>query len=213
MITDFIIQAEKTEDARWFVFFTSWNYTACVVYFVAITIQNGIFVFKKKKSFSERLLNKEEYSSTGNLIDESTEDDDQLTGADKFVWLMFNITLPACFCVVVAFWSIIYGPNTNVTFFTVDRHGIDLVLILVDFSLHKIPVRVLHFVYPTTFLILYMIFSVIFSHATDFIIYSAVDWRKNPTKSTLLFLALIIASGVVHFIFYWIDRLLSLIHI
>ena len=150
-------------------------------------------------------------SSIENIIDESPTNDDQLTGPDKFAWFMFNITLPVCFCVVVAFWAVIYGPDFELSFFSIDRHGINFCILLVDFLLQKIPVRILHFVYPMTFLTLYMIFSASYSYGADDVIYSAVDWKQDPTKAALLFLAMIIASGVVHFIFYWIDRLKKLI--
>jgi len=218
MVTDFIIRIEKDGNLRWFVFFTSWNYMACVVYFITITIQNGLYVFKKDNVETQQSRSismdsvKKSYSSTDNIIDEfSPKNDVQLTGADKFVWFMFNVTLPVCTSVVAAFWGVIYGPSISLSYFTIDRHAIILFLILLDFSFQSIPVRVLHFIYPMTFLVLYMIFSVIYSYATDDVIYDPPNWRKDPKKAAILFSVIILASGVIHFAFYGIDRLKKLI--
>eukprot|EP00111_Clytia_hemisphaerica_P023374 TCONS_00068820-protein len=207
----------KSNGGCWFVFFTSWNYLTCVFYFILVTIGTISYYSKKRQGCDPDVpmssMNPNQYASTTDMLesgspDLSTESEDlgnRLSCYDKIIWLFFNISIAVCTLVVASYWIVLFDGSQDLDFFNIDRHGIILAMVLIDFSLHRIPYRVLHFVYPMIFFILYFIFHVIYSFASEDVIYSPINWQDNPTKAGILFLVIIVLSGVFHFVFYWID--------
>ena len=75
-----------------------------------------------------------------------------------------------------------YEPTLR-TFLLIDRHGINLVFMIVDFLLNRIPVRLLHFVYTTLFLGFYLAYNSIYWATTGDLIYGKIlDYGSSPGK-------------------------------
>ena len=99
--------------------------------------------------------------------------------------------------VSLLYWLVIYdggavdGVNAN-------THLINGIVALIDIVFSGVPVRVLHFIYPTLFGATYVVFTGIY-HASDGtnvqgdpFIYSVINYEENPGSSTGVVLAVVL---------------------
>lgn len=101
-------------------------------------------------------------------------------------WFLYNLSLGSCTVVFLAFWIILapkrkagYSPSLH-NFLVIDRHGINLGLMIIDFILNKIPIRLFHCFYTSLFLIMYLVYNAIYWSVTGVLIYGKIlDYRSN----------------------------------
>ena len=183
---------EETRPAfspRWIIFATSWNYIVVTAYFVYAAI------------ISMTTYNERHYREKHSLPIKF-----------KILWLLSSISLTICSIVVIFYWAVLHDFNTPLklnlkSYLLIDRHGINLFLMIVEFFLHIIPVQFLHFIYPFGFGLLYAIFNIIYFFITGNGVYGFIDWRDNlgRTIGTLIgTLVFIIIVHTVLFFIYWV---------
>ena len=100
-----------------------------------------------------------------------------------------------------------------VSFLNAATHGINSVCVVIDIFLIGIPHRLLHVWLPMLYGGIFVIFSAIYWGVdNDNVIYSILDYGKEPVAATVLVLVLIfIGIPVCHFILfclYWLRVLL-----
>jgi len=104
------------------------------------------------------------------------------------MWVLRNI-IPSCTVAsIVLYWFFIhdYSKEFQVDlsgYVVLDFHGINLLLILIDLSISRIPVRLLHFFHPLIFSIVYIVFNYAFETLTGENVYASIDWQLAPLRS------------------------------
>ena len=191
------------QSATWLLFATSWNYIIVTLYFVY-----AFFVSIKGYLTDEKGKNYRDAESQRSSWDE-------LSVGLKIFWVFYNTAITICTVVVIMYWALLHDYDKKLSvdldsYLTIDRHGVNLLLLLVDFFLHKIPFRILHFTFPFAVGVLYAIFNVSYWAGTENIIYSKFDWNQEPEQAAGFMVGLIVSIIFVHFILYWVHKLKEL---
>ena len=92
-------------------------------------------------------------------------------------------------------------------FTTISVHAVNLLLLLIDFILHQIPVHILHFVYPFVVGLAYVVLSVVYSFINETPVYPILDWYNSPSTVAGYAVATLIAIVILQFLLYGLYRL------
>ena len=128
---------------------------------------------------------------------------------NKVHWLLSAIALNLSVDVTLIYWLLLFRYDNDIStnlgwFLNIDRHLLMLVWLIVDHAITKIPVRVLHFVYPSTVFVLYSIFNIIYTKITKLVIYPIMNFDKSPLETVGLVLAgSFLFVPIVHIFLYW----------
>lgn len=127
-------------------------------------------------------------------------------------WFLFNVSANVCSFVFVAYWTLIFPIDTafrnnvhpTTTYATIDRHGINLLLLILDFFLSCTPVRLLHFVYSTCTLALFFIYNCVYWASTGELVYGKVlDYGEHTGMAVaLVIFAVFIVPPLVQFLWF-----------
>ena len=176
------------EPETWFTLVTSWNYILCVVYYLTI------FALHLRHHMTSSL----------------DENESRIGWREKFYWVLYTTSFIVCIAITVLFWALLFDESTSRgafdLFLSIDRHGLNLVLLLFEFMVNKIPVRIYHYIHPFVFLILYVAFNGVYFEFTGLLVYDVLDWT-NPTNASLLVIGVAVSGLFLQFIFYFIDYL------
>ena len=123
----------------------------------------------------------------------------------KIHWFLFNISNSWAIAVSILYWALLRtGALDGVNLTT---HLLNAIVALIDVLVTRIPVRILHILYPLLGAGIYVVFTGIYFAANgtnvrgDLYIYSVIDYGSNPGQSAGLALA-------VAFVYYPIMYLL-----
>lgn len=165
---------------KWIYALTSLNYIIGTTYFLfAACVVSWNFANPRQSQYGGSAVQRREQRMSTAALKE--EEPTTTTKAFKVVcqvhWFLHNLSLNVCTVVFICFW-VILAPNrkggyppTFHTFLVIDRHGINLVLLIIDFLFIRIPTRILHCVYPSLFLGLYFLYNYIYWSKTGSLIY------------------------------------------
>ena len=189
---------QRASPSDWYASITSWNYLLVTLYFI---LSFGLSFTKvvlgrcgKSENVEETIPINSASSSTKTHSPYTETNDDKLDPKSvpkkklpkklKFFWVLFNVAINICVLVVIGYWVLMHDykkkrESKMELFLTLDKHGINLLLIVLDFTMHKIPTRLLHFVYPVFVVISYIFFSLIYWAITGENIYTFLQWNKN----------------------------------
>lgn len=198
LVTLMIISIIEANSVEWLTFATSWNYAINTLYFLyAFVISLYGHINSSKTNDVERAGEKE-------------QSDFKLPVKFQLFWILFNISITLCLVVVIIYWPLLHDPdiprNGLQSYLTIDRHGINFLFLVIDFFLHKIPVRFLHFVYPSLLAVVYLIFNVLYWVSTNNIIYPIFDWNKNPGMASGYAVGVLLLVMLAHFFWYWVNK-------
>ncbi|XP_017019188.1 protein rolling stone-like [Drosophila kikkawai] len=162
-----------------FIYLTNWSFYMCGITSVYAAILQIVYHFKK-----------ESWVPPSSLI--------------KCYWACFWITLCAEHLVAITYWTLIYPSDrvpTNPTYvsdlFNIWTHAVPPIVFTVDNFVVAQPARLMHFVYPVGFGLIYLGFTFIFYRAGGrdlrgrSFIYPFLDYSK-PAK-----IALFTAAGAI----------------
>ena len=178
-----------TFSPRWIIFGTSWNYIVVTAYFVYAAIISIT-------TYNERYY----------------QENHSLPIKFRILWLLSSISLTICSLVVIFYWAVLHDFNTPLklnlrSYLLIDRHGINLFLLVVEFFLHRIPLQILHFIYPFGFGLLYAMFNIIYFFITGDGVYKFIDWRDNLGQTIGTFIGVMVFIIIMHivlFFIYWV---------
>ncbi|KAK7083844.1 hypothetical protein SK128_024376 [Halocaridina rubra] len=95
----------------------------------------------------------------------------------KVLWVLQNIVFLPALLITAAYWSAIYDPSNPITALNAEVHIINSVYVIIDLWVVASPIRIYHFYIPFTFMVVYLIFT---------LIYWAVG-GKTPEGSTAIY--------------------------
>eukprot|EP00794_Sanderia_malayensis_P006029 gene6029-6730_t len=194
----------------WIFALTSWNYLFNTLYFVYAAITVTYLAFMKSKS-AKLSADNQNNEATG----VSRSSSERIGILLKIHWFLHGLSFNVCTCVFLMFWVIVapgreggYSPSMK-TFLVIDRHGINLILLIIDFTmLTKIPFRILHCLYASIFIGLFWIYNAIYWSITKKLIYSAMDYGTKPGFAIgMILVAVLLVPPLIHFLWYLAHRL------
>jgi len=102
----------------------------------------------------------------------------------KLTWVVFNVAFSAALITDLLFWFLLtasYSQAGLLDPFNIQSHVINFVILLIDLLVSRIPIRLLHFIYPVTYSIVYILFTLIlhWSKVTSSV-YSLLNWAASP---------------------------------
>ncbi len=138
----------------------------------------------------------------------------------KFHWLIFNLSINVCTFVFFSYWILIFpkdediNKNPRLTYLTIDRHGINFIVLIFEFICSNAPVHLLHFVYPSCFIGLYFISNMIYWSSTKHLIYGKMlDYRDNTgTAVGMVIAAVVVAIPFFHLCWFLLYLLKEYCH-
>lgn len=137
----------------------------------------------------------------------------------KIVWLFFVTASVNCAIVTLYYWALVWSPGDEVSFATVNPHGITMVLCWIDgLIVNRIPLRIMHWYGAVMlFQLAYVVWSVI--HAVmgignpnvsviglfkeDEAIYTSLNWTEDPALAAAYSAGVIFVLGPIFFLLQW----------
>lgn len=117
----------------------------------------------------------------------------------KIQWITMNICGHAALQVTVVYW-IMLATSTRAS--TINKHGINLVYILLLVCFSAKPIKFQHVYQAMLSSLFYVSVNIIYFLASGKILYPFLDWT-NPGKSSLLSIAFIFISTPLSFFFFF----------
>ena len=136
----------------------------------------------------------------------------------KLFWILSNITSNMAILVAAIYWTMLHKGSLSPfhLYLAIDRHGINSMLVLVDFFLTRTACRLLHFTFTSVFIGLYFIYLITLWLTNDVIVYSHFDYNENKKRAAILIiLSVTVAaplSQILVFLLYRLKRFLFFSH-
>lgn len=125
----------------------------------------------------------------------------------KISWMVRDVSIVSSYLVTIMFYSSGVQSRTSLAS-SIHRHAICSCLHTVDLFVSKLPVRMLHFCYPSLYFFIYAVFTLIlhWSRVRSRLYDKIVDWEMVPGVSVSVFISVVvIISPLLHsvvFVFY-----------
>ena len=220
---------------KWPIFLTNWNVLLYTSYFIAEACLSGYLWCKQRKSIKSTQtvdlrasdademqigVNPNETASAIATTEGPSEPAAKVLGV--IVWMLMEISIVLTFIIVLLYWIVLtgvfsggylkYSETKQQKFVEINTHGVNLVLLLLDFALHRIPVRVLHFIYVFVVAALYIVLSVVYSLVTEKALYGLLAWHSSPGSSAAVMVGVFVTILLVHLALYGLHRLKMLVY-
>lgn len=127
----------------------------------------------------------------------------------KLYWLCSCITFNLTALTVVIYWVMMFKyQEVEVSpirwYLRVDRHAVVFLFMIIDHMISRIPVRILHFVYPSMIFLLYGLVNALYTVLTKDFIYEMLNFNINTVTSTVYVVgASFVATPLMQLIIYW----------
>ena len=191
----------------WLISFSTWNYIIVTLYFtsafgVTLAYVLNPFIFKPKNpDFDDDTITIRKISQAlyGSEADKIKPKSTPVPKYLQFHWALYNTAITSCVFLVILYWGLLHNYSQPLkfsldTYLLIDRHGTILSLMLIDFALAKTPVRILHFIYPSVFALLYCIFTVSYWAITKEIIHDVLDYINRPLQAAGYLAAIVLVA-------------------
>ncbi len=144
---------------------------------------------------------------------------DNISWYVKVVWFLYVSGGTLAFMVTAGYWVIVYDSDEEeLDVATVHVHGINLILVLIDLLVSRIPYQLLHFFYPSLIAAIYIAFTgVYFAAGGEGLngnehIYDSLDYGDSPGSATGYVVALFLASMLFFGALFLFGRLRDVIY-
>lgn len=188
--------------SNWGVYLTNWSLVWQVIYFFFAALTTSVAVFKKQPCSGCKTT-------------------------PWYAWLAWSMHMTAVVIpvlVAIFFWILVYDgcpkgdvsatpateddcSPTPVTYGTVNIHGINAFVAVLDWCVHTHYYPPWDLSFPVSFGSSYLIFSLLYQRQTDFVIYKALDWTEPSRAATLGLVVVLVAIPAVYLLFAWLDFL------
>lgn len=193
----------------WIFLLTHWTLLATVLYFVLAVIlhQSALCGGLATKDAGGRFLYQPESGHpTSSLV--------------RFTWAVYALAMPTNIIVVLLYWTLDYNVNSVMDFENMFKHALTCLLLLVDANfLSCIPLRMKQMIFPISFGVVYVIWTVINSLLDigdgvwpwededqtnqDDALYSVIDWKHNPASAAVYAVVIVGVVFPLVFLFSW----------
>ena len=197
----------QNQGLKWLIFLTNWSYTFVNLHFVTQAIlacyhragrriRTNYGDGKDHDEHSECDDNSDDIQVISNVKS-------RLPLACKVSWIIYDIAANIAFPVTVTYWSLVYIPGHHFDYVTFNAHALNSVVIVIDTMVSRLPVKLLHVIYPVIFISIYLIFSIIYwacgetdPHGKPYI-YTALDYGGHPTRAAITICLFLFVGNVM----------------
>ncbi|XP_032230605.1 protein rolling stone isoform X2 [Nematostella vectensis] len=207
---------EANGKTKWFIYLTNWGYLLETVYFIYASAVTLWFHIREKKNKVSKNEKDVEMDAKKDQI-QKNEDQSDFNFSDlmryhhSLMWILFNIAADTAVLISIIYWGWMVGPIDGLD---VSTHALNTVFMILELVLSKLPIRLLHCIYPLVFGLCYMIFTVVYWAAGGTnannkpYIYSIVDYKDSPGMAVGILLgALLVLLPIVHSVFFGVYKL------
>eukprot|EP00795_Rhopilema_esculentum_P002132 gene2132-17719_t len=207
-----VVIANRDRNHAWVIYLTSVNHVLVTVYILSCGVQSTMYIWWSREN-------------NHNLPEGASKDTwkSQIFKVyTRFHWVMLNVAVNVTSFVFFAYWFLVSSDdrefkesrNVAIRYMTIDRHGINLLILLIDFTLSRTPMRLLHCVYPSCLVGLYFISNCIYWASTGNLVYGPVlDYGRHTGKAVGMILAAVFIIApliqLIWFMLYLLRRRLS----
>ncbi|XP_017154088.1 protein rolling stone [Drosophila miranda] len=172
-------------DGKFFIYMTNWGYGLCTITMLIAAVQVTCWHYDLR--------------NTRSLVQESGNKTETTRGL-KIYWWLYNMTISLALIISTVYWVFLHGKMNKPMRFpaiSVITHGLNTVMMLIDFLVVAFPLRLLHVVYSMALAILFFVFTLIyhFCGGTDEFgnpyVYPILDWN-NPTRCLVTFVGIFV---------------------
>ena len=126
--------------------------------------------------------------------------------------MFHTLALKSSIVVTIVYWGFVskkFEEKKQIDVFNIQRHVVNTVVILIDFSLVAIPVRLLHVVYCYTYGVVYTLATLIIYWIKETpSVYTFLNWHAKPSKAAFVaFIVAVATPSVSHSVFYFLFRM------
>ncbi|XP_059150216.1 protein rolling stone-like [Physella acuta] len=125
----------------------------------------------------------------------------------QVMWLLYTMCVTGAMMVCLWYWTTVYK-GKELTAIRFNTHAVVAIYVILNMAVTKVPLRLLHFIYPVAFGVIYTLFSAIYycmdgtNQNGDRYIYSILDWSKPGRTLVVSSLSNFIFIPLVH-VFMW----------
>ena len=203
--------ALTTSGGRWLVFLTNLSYLVLVLGTGAIAILCVVYtvVYYVNRNCIQNLPKVE-------TPIQLTYTQDNIAWYVKLVWFLYISGSTLAVVVTIGFWGVVYRCDSNSrsnnttdatvscapSALTVQVHGVNGLLALVDLFISRVPFQFLHFFYPSILTALYAILNGIYFAAGGGIVYAAIDYEGSLGTAIGLVIVLALSPIPIYIVLF-----------
>jgi len=170
----FLVDIITNEDEMYFFYISNWTEITQCLYF----------------SYSFMVALRSVSTKDLKIDDNKTicDKNESVYNTNQARWILLNISASSSIVICILFWigqaSNLINKQTVLFSVTVHVHLICCVMSIVEVSLIKLPIRILHFYQPVLFSFVYITITLVISKQYA-PVYEVLDWVKNPVIATV----------------------------
>ncbi|XP_054765141.2 protein rolling stone-like [Lytechinus pictus] len=158
-----------------------------------------------------------EIAATGNLIidlvldakDTPPKESTTLSLRYTIQWVLYDVLLTWSLIVAVVYWAFLFEQNTDAVSWVEDItiHLLPAAFSLLEVTVTATPCLFGHVVYPLTYGMMYLTFTLIYWAVSGGVVYFFLDYGENPVTSIVALLSLAAAIFVIYTV-VWVVTIL-----
>ena len=138
----------------------------------------------------------------------------------KFSWAIFNMAAVSGPTVTAVYFFILFPmlqreqPRFRAGILDINLHGVNSLIILMEMTISAIPVRLLHFIYPLLYGVVYVLFSLAYwgYDKENNVLYPVIlDWNHPGITCAVVVVLVFVATPLFQLIWYGVYRLRLLV--
>ena len=223
---------DSNGETKWFIYLTNWSFTLLTLTLILLSYLSSCHVYYEwRNRFHDDPENVGgDYGSFETLenakLKKGSETEILVVRKDRdpfkpkpsrwyhqVTWLLYNVAFSAGILVTVFYWAFVLEGTPG--FLDVSAHALNSVVILIEFFLGRVPIRLLHAIYTMFYCTVYVIFTVIYWKAgglnaeDETYIYEDVDYDKNSAGEILAMVlpAVLIVPPLCQLFFFGLYKL------
>ena len=202
--------ALTTSGGRWLVFLTNLSYLVLVLGTGAITILCVVYttVYYVNRNCIKNLPKVE-------TPIQLTYTQDNIPWYVKLVWFLYISGSTLAVLVTIGFWAVLYRCDSSScapSILTVQFHGVNGLLALVDLFISRVPFQFLHFFYPAILTALYALLNGIYFAAGGGVVYPPLNYEANLGIAIVLVIVLALSPMPIYIILFLIAWLRDVVY-
>ena len=204
-------EADPPSGGKYLIYVTQWSYILLTLNYLCwatLVVIYTIIAHCFRKSLKQALP-----KSHTHMLPAEYYRQDKTPWFVKVMWAIHIVAVAASLPVTVVFWATVFEPEDGVSAASIHVHGVNLLLVLIDIFVSRIPIQILHFFYPMTYAVVYVTFLAVYwaANGTNELsqpyVYSITDFGQIPVYASLTCIGLVLVAGIVHLLFFAIAQI------
>ena len=201
----------------WIAWLTNWSYLVVCLYFIlAFGILLHYFFTKKSKpqlEISQKNDNKKFQSKNTTMAIRRNSKDCKTTPKSllnfwyRLDWILFGGGCTVSLLVTLVYFVVLF-PQKNINFLPpvdIIMHLLNSVIMIIDFIICLLPIRIYHIFYIIFFSLAYIVFSFIYwlvDPVNNYIYVGLLDWNKPVTTLITSVVLIFIVMPIIHLVYF-----------